>query len=282
MEVYITKQLLQSILLPRKKDAHKGDFGHGLLVAGSEGMMGSAVLASKACLRSGIGILTTHTPACGVAILQISTPEAIVSKDKNDAFCSKIVTDEKYTSIAIGPGISTNPVTQNALYELLITSKSRLIIDADGLNCLSLHPEWLKLIPTNSLLTPHPKEFERLVGKWNSNKVKIQKLKQFCNEFSVYVLLKSSKTILCSPNGELFINTTGNPGLAKGGSGDTLTGILLAFFSQGYSSKNAAILAVYLHGLAADLAVIKKTEYGLLASDIIQYIPKAFKEIQSF
>lgn len=280
MEVNITKQLVQPILLPRKKDAHKGDFGHALLVAGSEGMMGSAVLASKACLRSGVGLLTTHVPKCGVVILQTSIPEAIVSKDRNEAYCSEIANIEKYTAIAIGPGISTNEMTQNTLFELLKKQKSRLIIDADGLNCLSLHPEWLKFIPENSLLTPHPKEFERLVGKWNSDEEKIQKLKHLSNEYSIYVLLKSSNTTVCSPNGDLFINTTGNPGLAKGGSGDVLTGILLAFFSQGYSTKDAAILAVFLHGLAADLAVIEKTEYGLLASDLIEFIPNAFKEIR--
>jgi hydroxyethylthiazole kinase-like uncharacterized protein yjeF len=280
MILNITKQLVQSILLPRKKDAHKGDFGHGLLIAGSEGMIGSSVLASKACLRSGIGLLTTHVPNCGVAILQTSIPEAIVRKDANEAYCSEIENTDKYTSIAIGPGISTNELTQNALHELLKKHKTRLILDADALNCLSLHPEWLKLIPENSLLTPHPKEFERLVGKWNSDEEKIQKLKQICTEFSIYVLLKSSKTILCTPNGELFINTTGNPGLAKGGSGDVLTGMLLAFFCQGYSTKDSAILGVFMHGLAADLAVVDKTEYGLLASDLIEFIPKAFKEIR--
>ena len=280
MEVDINNKMVQAILLPRKKDAHKGDFGHALLVAGSEGMMGSAVLASKACLRSGVGLLTTHVPKCGVAILQTSIPEAIVSKDLNEAYCGEITNIEKYTSIAIGPGISTNEIAQNALFELLKRNKSRLIIDADGLNCLSLHPEWLKFIPANSLLTPHPKEFERLVGKWNSDEEKIQKLKHLCNEYSIYVLLKSSNTTVCSPNGDLFINTTGNPGLAKGGSGDVLTGMLLAFFSQGYSTKDAAILAVFLHGLAADLAVVEKTENGLLASDLIEFIPHAFKEIR--
>jgi len=280
MEILITKKILQSILLPRKKDAHKGDFGHALLVAGSEGMMGSAVLASKACLRSGVGLLTTHVPICGVQILQIAIPEAIVSMDAHATCVSEIKNSEKYTSIAIGPGISTNEITQNAFYDLLKKHKSRLIIDADALNCLSLNSEWLKLIPADSLLTPHPKEFERLVGKWNSDEDKIKKLKQLCNEYSIYVLLKSSNTTVCSPNGDLFINTNGNPGLAKGGSGDVLTGMLLAFFSQGYSTKDAAILAVFLHGLAADLAVVEKTEYGLLASDLIEFIPKAFKVIQ--
>jgi NAD(P)H-hydrate epimerase len=280
MEILITKKILQSILQPRKKEAHKGDFGHALLVAGSEGMMGSAVLASKACLRSGVGLLTTHVPICGVKILQIAIPEAIVSKDAQANCISGIKNSEKYTSVAIGPGISTNETTQNAFYDLLKKYKSRLIIDADALNCLSLNSEWLKLIPANSILTPHPKEFERLVGKWNSDEDKIKKLKQLCNEHSIYVLLKSSKTILCSPNGDLFINTTGNPGLAKGGSGDVLTGMLLAFFSQGYSTKEAALLAIFLHGLAADLAVVEKTEYGLLASDLIEFIPKAFKVIQ--
>ena len=280
MGILITKKTLQSILLPRKKDAHKGDFGHALLVAGSEGMMGSAVLASKACLRSGVGLLTSHAPSCGAMILQISIPEAIVSIDLHATCFSGINNSEKYTSIAIGPGISTNEITQNAFFDLLQKYKSRFIIDADALNCLSLHPEWLKCIPANSLLTPHPKEFERLVGKWNSDEEKIQKLKHLCNEYSIYVLLKSSNTTVCSPNGDLFINTTGNPGLAKGGSGDVLTGMLLAFFSQGYSTKDAAILAVFLHGLAADLAVVEKTEYGLLASDLIEYIPNAFKEIR--
>ena len=279
MDISITVELVQSILKPRWKDSHKGDYGHALIIAGSEGMMGSAVLASKACLRSGVGLVTVHVPICGVEILQTSIPEAMVSIDATISCYSDDVNIEKYTVVAVGPGIGTNVLTQKAIHSLLKNAKTPLVLDADGLNCLSLNKDWLSLIPENSILTPHPKEFERLVGTWENEDQKIEKLKSLSNQLKSVVVLKGANTLISVPSGKLYKNSTGNPGMAKGGSGDVLTGMITAFLSQGYSSEESAILGVYIHGLSGDLAIKEFSEYSLLATDLIEFIPKAFLKL---
>ena len=279
MDISITVELVQSILKPREKKAHKGDYGHALIIAGSEGMMGSAVLASKACLRSGVGLVTVHVPICGVKILQTSIPEAMVSIEATISCYSDDVNIEKYTVVAVGPGIGTNDLTQKAIHSLLKNAKTPLVLDADGLNCLSLNKDWLSLIPENSILTPHPKEFERLVGTWENEDQKIEKLKSLSNQLKSVVVLKGANTLISVPSGKLYKNSTGNPGMAKGGSGDVLTGMITAFLSQGYSSEESAILGVYIHGLSGDLAIKEFSEYSLLATDLIEFIPKAFLKL---
>ena len=279
MDISITVELVQSILKPRWKDSHKGDYGHALIIAGSEGMMGSAVLASKACLRSGVGLVTVHVPICGVKILQTSIPEAMVSIDATISCYSDDVNIEKYTVVAVGPGIGTNDLTQKAIHSLLKNAKTPLVLDADGLNCLSLNKDWLSLIPENSILTPHPKEFERLVGTWENEDQKIEKLKSLSNQLKSVVVLKGANTLISVPSGKLYQNSTGNPGMAKGGSGDVLTGMITAFLSQGYSSEESAILGVYIHGLSGDLAIKEFSEFSLLATDLIEFIPKAFLKL---
>ncbi len=279
VDISITVELVQSILKPRDKDSHKGTYGHALIIAGSEGVMGSAVLASKACLRSGAGLVTVHVPICGVEILQTSIPEAMISGDAKKSCFTDDVNIEKYTVVAVGPGIGTNSLTQNAIHTLLKKAKSPIVIDADGLNCLSLNKEWFSLIPKDSILTPHPKEFERLVGTWVNDDQKIEKLKSFSNQLEVIVVLKGSNTLISVPGGKLYQNSTGNPGMAKGGSGDVLTGMITAFLAQGYSSEESAVLGVYIHGLAGDLAVKEFSENSLLATDLIEFIPKAFLKL---
>jgi hydroxyethylthiazole kinase-like uncharacterized protein yjeF len=279
MDISIKVELVQSILKPREKKAHKGDYGHALIIAGSEGMMGSAVLASKACLRSGVGLVTVHVPICGVEILQTSIPEAMVSIDATISCYSDDVNIEKYTVVAVGPGIGTNVLTQKAIHSLLKNAKTPLVLDADGLNCLSLNKDWLSLIPENSILTPHPKEFERLVGPWENDEQKIEKLHALSIKLKSCVVLKGANTLIALPSGELYENSTGNPGMAKGGSGDVLTGMITAFLSQGYSSEESAILGVYMHGLSGDLAIKEFSEYSLLATDLIEFIPKAFLKL---
>ena len=279
MDISIKVELVQSILKPREKKAHKGDYGHALIIAGSEGMMGSAVLASKACLRSGVGLVTVHVPICGVEILQTSIPEAMVSIDATISCYSDDVNIEKYTVVAVGPGIGTNVLTQKAIHSLLKNAKTPLVLDADGLNCLSLNKDWLSLIPENSILTPHPKEFERLVGTWENEDQKIEKLKSLSNQLKSVVVLKGANTLISVRSGKLYKNSTGNPGMAKGGSGDVLTGMITAFLSQGYSSEESAILGVYIHGLSGDLAIKEFSEYSLLATDLIEFIPKAFLKL---
>jgi NAD(P)H-hydrate epimerase len=267
---------LRTLLKKRIVDSHKGNYGHSLLISGSKGKIGSAVLASRACLRSGAGLLTTHVPQCGVSILQQSIPEAIISIDSNEEFFSDSINPDHYDAIGIGPGIGMNDFTQQAFFNLLQACKKSMVIDADALNILSLNKNWFELIPKNSILTPHSKEFERLVGKWRTDEEKTERQISFSKEHQCVVVVKGSGTIISSPEGELFKNTTGNPGMAKGGSGDALTGMIAAFISQGYSAIDSALIGVCLHGLAGDIAAKKYSEYALLTSDLIENIPNAF------
>jgi NAD(P)H-hydrate epimerase len=235
-----------------------------LLVAGSEGKNGAAVIAAKACLRSGVGLLTVHIPRCAEEIMQSSIPEALVSMDSSETCFSGFEKDLSiYSTVGIGPGLGTAIETQVALIDLLKHYQKPVVIDADGLNILSRKKEHYSLIPKGSILTPHPKEFERLVGSWSKEEECMHKLVQFSAEHSCFVVLKGHGTMIACPDGGLYVNTTGNPGMAKGGSGDALTGIITAFLAQGYSSRNAAILGVYVHGLAGDIAVEKTSEFSM-------------------
>lgn len=275
MEI-ISLQLVKEILQPRKLNSHKGNYGHAMIIAGSEGKMGAAILASRACLRSGVGLLTMHVPSCGQQIIQIAVPEAMVETDAEFSVFSTRIEQKKYTVIGFGPGIGTNVRTQKAVGELLKESLAPMVIDADGINCLSINKEMHKLIPEGSILTPHPGEFERLVGEWDSEENKLEKQLSFSKDFNCTIVLKGYRTSISTPDGKLYVNKTGNPGMAKGGSGDALTGIITAFVAQGYSSEESAILGVYIHGMAGDLAAEVKTQYGLLASDLIEFLPQAF------
>lgn len=279
IEHHITKEVIRGKLKPRAKEAHKGDFGHALIIAGSKGKIGSAVLASKACLRSGVGLLTVHIPACGEIVLQTAIPEAMVHIDSNDKLFSDSLDSLHFKTIAFGPGLGTAVSTQNAIHHLLSGEKIPMVIDADGLNCISLNKEWLNLIPENSILTPHPGEFERLVGPWETREQSTLLQIELAKRLNSVVIVKGGPTYIAAPDGTLYVNTTGNPGMAKGGTGDVLTGMIAAFLSQNYSSIDAALVGVYLHGLAGDRAVLRTTEYGLLASDLIEAIPEAIKEI---
>ncbi len=278
-EYTITKEIIRGKLKPRAKESHKGDFGHALIIAGGKGKIGSAVLATRACLRSGVGLLTTHIPACGESVLQTAIPEAMISVDSNDKLFSDNIGNFHFKTIAFGPGLGTAISTQKAIHHLLKVEKIPMVIDADGLNCISLNKEWFNLIPENSILTPHPGEFERLVGSWETLEQRTELQLEFAKRLKSFVIVKGGPTYIASPDGSLYINTTGNPGMAKGGSGDALTGMITAFLSQNYSALDAAILGVYIHGLAGDVAAQKTTEYGLLASDLIEAIPDALKAI---
>lgn len=278
--IHITEELAKSILKPRNPDSHKGNYGHALLVAGSEGKNGAAVIAGKACLRSGVGLLTVHIPRCAEEIMQSSIPEAMVSLDPSEICFTGIENHlSVYTTIGVGPGLGTAPETMEALIELLKNFQKPVVIDADGLNILSRNKEHYSLIPKGSILTPHPKEFERLVGSWSKEEECIHKLMQFSADHSCFVVLKGHETKIACPDGSLYVNTTGNPGMAKGGSGDALTGIITAFLAQGYSSRDAAILGVYLHGLAGDIAVERTSEFSMLPSDLIDALSDAFRRL---
>jgi NAD(P)H-hydrate epimerase len=277
---FLEKDDLSSLLKKRKKFDHKGIFGHGLLFAGSFGKMGAAVLGAGAALRTGIGLITCHVPSCGINIVQTSIPEAMVEPDRNDNCFSEIGNTDSINAFGVGPGIGTEPETQKALHKLLSEYNKPVVIDADALNILSLNRSWYSLIPEGAILTPHPKEFERLVGKTANSFLRLEKQIDFSKEHKCIVVLKGAYTSITTPDGKVFFNSTGNPGMATAGSGDVLTGILLSLLAQGYTPENAAVFGVYLHGLAGDIAAEELGFESIIASDIIKNLAKAFKKIK--
>jgi len=276
----VDKKIISSIYKTRNEFAHKGNFGHALIMGGSFGKIGASLLATKACLRTGAGLTTAYIPACGYDILQIGAPEAMCLTDPNFNFLTALPQYENFSAIGLGPGIGTEEPTQKLVIQLINNCKQPLVLDADALNCLSTNPESLKSLPPYSILTPHPKEFERLFGKCANDFERLSKARKKAKEFNIIIILKSHHSAIVLPNGEVYFNSTGNSGMAKGGSGDVLTGIVCALLSQNYAAKDAAILGVYLHGLAADIAILQIAKESLLASDQINTISKAFQAIQ--
>lgn len=277
----LERSIVRSIHKARNRFSHKGSFGHALLIAGSYGKIGAAVLSAKACLRSGPGLLTCHIPKCGYDILQTSVPEAMVMTDFNSSFLTKIEEDlTKYESIGIGPGIGTASETKMLLREILDAYRSPIVIDADALNILSSQKDLRSLIPAGSILTPHPKEFERLFGESVNDFERIQLALQKAKELNCIIILKGHHTLIATPDQKGFFNSTGNAGMATGGAGDVLTGILTGLLAQGYSSSETAILGVYLHGLAGDIAANELSMEALIAGDIAYFISRAFLHLQ--
>jgi ADP-dependent NAD(P)H-hydrate dehydratase / NAD(P)H-hydrate epimerase len=264
------------ILKPRRKFSHKGNYGHALLICGSMGKMGAAVLSAKACIRSGPGLVTIHVPGSGNTILQSSVPEAMLDIDDNDAIFSRVPDLTTYTAIAAGPGIGTARQTQQALKLLIQNSSLPLIFDADAINILGENKTWLSFVPKESIYTPHPKEFERLAGKTLNDYERNQKQRDFSIKYGVYIVLKGAHTAITTPGGQCYFNSTGNPGMATGGSGDVLTGIIAGLNAQGYTSLESCLLGVYLHGLAGDKAAEKHGVESLTATDIIDHLGKSF------
>ncbi len=267
----------KNILKKRNVYDHKGIYGHALLISGSYGKIGAAVLASEACLRAGAGLVTTHIPKCGYNIVQSAIPEAMTSIDNNENYLSELPDLSTYNTIAIGPGIGKNELTQKALKFLVQNSTVPIIFDADAINILSENKTWISFIPKNSIFTPHPKEFERLIGKSSDNFERNQKQREFSIKYHVYVILKGAHTAITCPDGMCFFNPTGNPGMATGGSGDVLTGILLGLAAQYYNPEETCILGVYLHGLAGDLAAENLGYNALIAGDITRNLYRAFR-----
>ncbi|WP_010663082.1 bifunctional ADP-dependent NAD(P)H-hydrate dehydratase/NAD(P)H-hydrate epimerase [Marinilabilia salmonicolor] len=272
------KKDIQNLVSPPHRFAHKGTMGHALLIAGSYGKTGAALLASRACLRSGVGLMTTHVPHSAVAILQTAIPEAMMSVDRSDLMFTEHPELSAFSAIGVGPGIGTRVNTQRALCELLDQSKNKkMVIDADGLNILAANPEWMSKLPENTILTPHPKEFERLAGAAKDDYSRLQKAIDFAQKHHIILVLKGAYTAVISPEGRVSFNPTGNPGMATAGSGDTLTGIILGLLTSGIDPFDAASAAVYIHGLAGDMAA-QRGMRGLIASDIIEHLQPAFKE----
>jgi len=270
---------IKSLVHPRKEFAHKGDFGHGLLIAGKYGMAGASILAAKACMRCGIGLLTVHVPLRNNDILQTAVPEAIIEHDQNEEFFTSVNEKGNFSAVAIGPGIGQMPDTALAMSDQIKQTHVPLILDADALNILSVYKGWLQQLPPQTILTPHPKEFERLAGSCNDSFERLSKARDLATRQQLYVILKGAWTAVVTPEGNVYFNPTGNPGMATAGSGDVLTGILLALTAQGYTQEDACRLGVYLHGLAGDIAAEEMGEVSMTASDLIDALPKAWKRL---
>jgi ADP-dependent NAD(P)H-hydrate dehydratase / NAD(P)H-hydrate epimerase len=280
-EFFLTeKEDIRKLIVPRSKFSHKGTFGHALLIAGSYGKTGAAVLASRACLRAGAGLLTTHVPHFGYSIIQTAVPEAMVSVDAHDSIFTEFPDLASFNAIAAGPGIGMKSNTRNALNELITQARVPLVLDADALNILSENPGWMQNLPENTILTPHPGEFRRLAGETADSWERIRKLRQMAETLKVIIVLKGAFTSVALPDGRLFFNSSGNPGMATAGSGDTLTGIILGMLACRMKPEHAAIAGVYLHGLAGDLAAKVRSEHSLVAGDIIEYLGQAFLEME--
>jgi len=276
----IDKETIHAIYKPRDRFAHKGNFGHALLIAGSYGKIGAAVLSARSCLRSGVGLLTCHIPQCGYDILQTGVPEAMVSADFNRTFNSKIDEDlSAFESIGVGPGIGMATETKTMLRELLNSCKQPLVLDADALNIIAAQKDLLSLIPPYSIITPHPKEFERLFGPSDNDFDRIQLAMDKSREHKLIIVLKGHHTFIAPPDTHYFFNDTGNAGMATAGSGDVLTGILTGLLAQGYTPLNAAVLGVHLHGLAGDIAAKELSMEAMVAGDIINCLGESFQHL---
>ncbi|MBD8041783.1 MULTISPECIES: NAD(P)H-hydrate dehydratase [Bacteroidaceae] len=270
---------MSQLIKPRKRFAFKNNFGHALLIAGSSGMAGASILAARACLRSGVGLLTIHTPVCNHDILQTAVPEAMVQNDVHELYFAEPVDLDNYQAIAIGPGIGQEEETALATFDQLADCYIPAVLDADAINILSSHRNYLNRLPRRSILTPHIGELERLIGRCNDSFDRLTKAKELAAYLQCYIVLKGAYSTVITPEGKFYFNPTGNPGMATGGSGDVLTGIILALLAQGHSQENAARLGTFVHGLAGDIACRRTGEISLTASDIIAALPEAWKEL---
>ena len=277
---WIDETIVSAIIQPRKKFSHKGDYGHAGLIAGSIGMMGAAILSARACLRSGVGKLTCHIPAIGYTIIQGAVPEAMSKIAEGTDCIQSIGNFEKYDAVGVGPGLGLYGSHRALLLQVFQESHCPLVLDADALNTMAQYPELLRQLPANTILTPHVKELERLFGTAANDMDRMQMAIQKAAEYRAIIVLKGAYSMVATPGGMAWFNSTGNPGMATGGSGDVLTGIITSLLAQGCTADQAAIAGVYLHGLAGDLAATYTSQESLIASDIIDYLSDAFHQLQ--
>ena len=277
---YLVEDYEVKNLLRRRPDhCSKYDFGSLLLVAGRYGMLGAAVLSARAAMRAGAGLVTVHCPRCGFDILQSSVPEALFSADKNDIITTDIAMTHRYNTVALGPGMGTNDMTVDAIDRFLKNRNLPCVLDADALNCIASRPMLFESIPQKSILTPHAAEFERIFGKFDTEEERLKKAIEIAKSHKLIIVLKAHHTMVVDTTGKVYINTTGNAGMATAGSGDVLTGIISSLLAQGYSPQFSAIMGVYIHGEAGNLAEKVHGSYGMIASDIVDHIGRAIKEI---
>lgn len=276
---YTTASSLKTNLYNHSTFAHKGTFGHALILAGSQGMMGAACLCAKATVKSGVGLVTMHIPKEGYTIAQVSVPEALASVDRGETHLTDFPPLDKYSAVCVGPGIAQNSDTEQMLIKLIKTCMKPMVIDADGLNLLSRNIEVLNSTYNTLILTPHPGEFDRLFGKSESSWERLERARDVAQKYKVIIVLKGAYTRVVLPDGNVHFNSTGNPGMATGGSGDVLSGIITGLLTRGLSPADAAITGVYVHGLAGDLAADEFGQISLCASDMVNYICRAFQHI---
>lgn len=267
-------------MIQRSDFAHKGTMGNALIIAGSYGMAGASVLATRACLRSGVGKVTVHTPRKNYNIMQISVPEAVMQMDHEETYFSEAVDAEDFDAIGIGPGLGQQENTAIALISQLRRSQCPVVVDADALNILANHRAWMQQLPQGIVMTPHARELERLNGMaCNGDYERLYKAQELAQHLQGYIILKGHYSALCMPNGRVIFNSTGNSGMATAGSGDVLTGIITGLLARGYSQTDACIVGMYLHGLAGDFAAEAVGKESLIAGDIIEYLPHAFRKL---
>ena len=276
----ISKHEARLLYKPRKSNSHKGNYGHALVVGGSYGKIGSVLLSSKAALRTGAGLVSTFIPKCGYSILQTALPEAMVITDKNDEKLTNIDHEMDPSVICFGMGAGKDPETVEAFKKLLQNPHKPMLIDADGLNMIAENKELLKFLPKKSVLTPHPKELQRLIGDWKDDFDKIEKVQDFTQSHDLVLVLKGSHTFIFG-DGHIYINNSGNPGMATAGSGDVLSGIIAGLISQQYEPLAAAILGVYLHGLSGDVVAENRSYQALISGDIVENMGAAFQSLFS-
>jgi len=277
---YLEQKDIVLFIKKRSRFSHKGTFGHVLIVAGSKGMAGASVLSSKAAMRSGAGLVTVHSPECNRIIVQTAIPEVIFQSDNQPDVVSEVQNTDKFNAIAVGPGIGTSSETTEMLRDLLSNLRKPCILDADALNIISQNMVLLELIPENSILTPHPKEFERIFGESKTSYDRMIKAQEAALRYKIFIILKGAYTLIVSPDGRFDFNRTGNSGMSTAGSGDVLTGILVGLLAQGYTAEEAAKLGVFIHGRVGDLVLENESKESLIASDIIDNLGKAFKSMQ--
>ena len=277
---YTCKDEILPLVRPRAKHAHKGNFGRALLVAGSKGMAGASVLAARAALRCGVGLLTVHVPAANNAIMQVAVPETMTSIDSNECCFSDNIDTERYTAVAVGPGLGQSKESEAALLHLIDNCNAPMVLDADALNILARNPAYMQRLPQGSIITPHVGEFARLFGATESSYVRLQAAQAYSMTFGVTIVLKGAHTVVVTQLGTMHFNSTGNPGMATAGCGDVLTGCILSLLARGLTAPDAARLAVYIHGLAGDIAAGDKGEVALVAGDIVDSLPRAWRSLE--
>jgi len=278
---YLEEKNIAPLLKKRQKFSHKGSFGHALIIAGAKGMAGASVLSSKAALRSGAGLVTVYGPEANRMIVQTANPEVIFKSGSSLDYLTQIDSTDSYSAIAIGPGIGTHTETSLMLKKFIQKLNKPCVFDADALNIISHQKEILEQIPINCILTPHPKEFDRLFGNSNSSYERFLKAQQASKKYGVIIILKGANTLITTPDGNHMFNSTGNPGMATAGSGDVLSGILVSLLAQGYTATESALTGVFLHGAAGDLALGTESTESLIAGDIISNLGKAFQSIRN-